>query len=169
MQHHVYYIVITTLHILAGIMWTGSLLFMSLLLVPALRTLENPPLMARLIQTVGRRYRVAGWISLGVLLVTGYLALNVRGISHAMLVDPAFWSSTFGQTLAWKLTLFAGVVGLSAAHDIMSGPRLRRLRETNPAAAERQRMLASWMGRVTLALSLLIVALGVMLVRGRPW
>jgi uncharacterized membrane protein len=163
------YILITLLHVLAAILWTGSLLFMSLLLVPALRRLDNPALMARMIQAVGRRYRVAGWISLGVLLVTGYFALMFRGITHATLVDPVFWSSPFGQTLGWKLALFAVVVGLSITHDLFSGARLRRRRETDPAGAERLRRTASWMGRITLVLSLVIVALAVMLVRGRPW
>lgn len=169
MSQHAFYILVTTVHILAAILWTGSLLFMSLLLVPALRSLKNPPLMAQLIQTVGKRYRVAGWISLGVLLVTGFLALSLRGIGIAALTDPDFWSSPFGQTLGWKLALFASVVALSLAHDLMSGSRLKALRETNPAAAERQRRLASWMGRITLVISLAIVLLAIMLVRGRPW
>ncbi len=169
MNHHLLYIVVTTLHVLAAIFWTGSLLFMSLLLVPALRSLKNPPLMAQMIQTVGKRYRIAGWISLAVLVVTGYAALSMRGIGVAMLTDPAFWSSPFGQTLGWKLALFASVVGLSLAHDLMSGSRLKVLRETNPAAAERQRRIASWMGRITLILSLALVILAIMLVRGRPW
>lgn len=169
MTSRVLYIAITTLHILAATMWMGSLLFMSLLLVPALRKLENPPLMARLIQAVGCRYRVAGWISLGVLLATGYLALSFRGIGHAMMLDTAFWCSPFGRTLGWKLALFGGVIGLSLAHEVLSGPRLQRLREQNPAAAERQRRIASWMGRITLVLSLFIVVLAVMLVRGLPW
>jgi len=169
MNHHTLYILVTTLHVLAAILWTGSLLFMSLLLVPALRSLKNPPLMAQLIQTVGKRYRVAAWISLGILLVTGYVALSLRGIGHGLLLDAAFWSSPFGQTLGWKLVLFATVVALSLAHDLMSGSRLKVLRETNPAAAERQRRIASWMGRITLVVSLAIVFLAIMLVRGRPW
>ena len=64
MGSHVTYLAVTLLHILAAMMWVGSLLFMSLLLVPSLRAMKDPPLMARLIQTVGTRYRVAGWISL---------------------------------------------------------------------------------------------------------
>ncbi|MCP5426395.1 MAG: CopD family protein [Gammaproteobacteria bacterium] len=169
MGSHVTYLAVTLLHILAAMMWVGSLLFMSLLLVPSLRAMKDPPLMARLIQTVGTRYRVAGWISLGVLLVTGCLALSFRGIGHEVLLDMSFWSTPFGETLGWKLLLFVGVVLLSAAHDVMSGPKLRRLREEDPAAAERQRRMASWMGRITLILTLGIVVFAVMLVRGRPW
>ena len=82
MGSHVTYLAVTLLHILAAMMWVGSLLFMSLLLVPSLRAMKDPPLMARLIQTVGTRYRVAGWISLGVLLVTGCLRSVWRAVSR---------------------------------------------------------------------------------------
>jgi len=36
-------------------------------------------------------------------------------------------------------------------------------------ARARARKIASWLGRITLLLSLIIVFLGVMLVRGNPW
>ena len=61
------------------------------------------------------------------------------------------------------------MVGLSLIHDLIAGPRLRRVREDEPERARRYRRTATWLGRITLALSLLITLLAVMLVRGRPW
>ena len=61
------------------------------------------------------------------------------------------------------------MVGLSLIHDLIAGPRLRRVREGDPERARRYRRTATWLGRITLALSLLITLLAVMLVRGRPW
>lgn len=168
-MQHTLYILTTTIHVLAATLWVGSLLFMSLMLVPALRAMGNPALTARMIQAVGKRFKWIGWGCLLVLLVTGFTNLTARGISHAMLADAAFWQSAFGETLAWKLALFAAIIVLSLVHDLVAGPRLRRLRETDPAKADTYRTMASWLGRITLFASLVITVLAVMLVRGRPW
>jgi len=168
-MNHPLYIIYTSIHIIAAIIWVGGLAFMSLMLVPALRELGNPALMARLIQAVGKRFKTIGWICLVTLLITGFLNLTARGFSHTALVSHEFWSSPFGETLAWKLVLFAVIIALSLIHDFVAGPRLRSLRETNPDKAGMYRRMASWIGRVTLLLSLIITILAVMMVRGRPW
>jgi uncharacterized membrane protein len=168
-MNHALFLLSTTLHILAAIIWVGGLMFMSLMLVPALRAMGNPALMARMIQAVGKRFKWIGWTCLVVLLVTGFTNLAARGISHRMLTTRDFWASSFGETLAWKLVLFAGVITLSLTHDLIAGPRLRQLRESDPMRADRYRRTASYLGRITLVLSLLITILAVMLVRGRPW
>jgi len=171
-MQHIAYIVSTTIHIIAATIWVGSLIFMSLILVPALRSMKDPALMTRLIQGVGRRYKWIGWMSLILLLLTGYLNLHFRGITMTMLGNRDFWNSAFGETLAWKLILFAVVLVLSLLHDTVIGPGSRaRLPggEMDLAKAARYRKLATFMGRLTLILSILIVILAVMLVRGRPW
>jgi putative copper export protein len=142
---------------------------MSLALVPALKEMKDPPLMASLIQSVGRRYRRLGWTCLFVLLITGYINLTARGFSHASLRTREFWTSPFGETLSWKLWLFALLILLSLAHDVSSGPRLQSMRKTHPEKAERYRKAATWMGRTTLIISLIITLLAVIMVRGRPW
>lgn len=168
-MNHSLYVMSTALHIIAAILWVGGLLFMSLMLVPALRALGDPALTARLIQAVGKRFKVVGWTCLMVLLITGCLNLYARGISHAMLGSADFWRSDFGETLAWKLVLFLVIIVLSLVHDLVAGPRLRALRVTDPERADGYRVMASWLGRITLILSLIIIVLAVTLVRGRPW
>jgi len=165
------YFISTTTHILAAIIWVGGMLFMSLMLVPALRQMGNPGLTARMIQSVGRRFRWIGWGCLLVLIITGFLNLHARGISWPVLTSPDFWSSSFGKILAWKLWLFGGIVLLSVVHDGVIGPKYRALVQSPvPAArADGYRKAASWMGRLTLALSVVVVILAVMLVRGLPW
>lgn len=170
-MNHTLYVASTFVHILAATFWIGSMLFFAVVLIPALRAQGNPALTARLVMAVGPRYRSIGWIALVTLIVTGLLNLHARGISHAMLADPVFWQSAFGQTLEWKLSLFGTVLVLSILHDGLIGPRFRKLVAANgdPASTERYRKIASWMGRLTMILSIVIVLLGVMLVRGRPW
>jgi copper resistance protein D len=168
-MNHPLYIISTSIHIIAAIIWVGGLVFMSLMLVPALRAMGNPALTARLIQAVGKRFKWVGWICLATLLITGFINLTARGFSHASLVTREFWTSPFGETLAWKLGLFVIIVTLSLVHDFIAGPRLRTLRESNPVKANTYRIAASWMGRITLILSVIITLLAVMMVRGRPW
>ena len=170
-MNHTLYVVFTTIHIVAATMWVGGLLFMSLILIPSLRKLNDPGLMSRLIQGVGQQYRWVGWISLLILVITGYLNLYYRGIKPDILFSNEFWSSPFGETLGWKLVVFAFVIFLSLIHDIIVGPRYRYYNKSteHETQAFRYRAAASWIGRVTLILSLVIVALAVMMVRGRPW
>lgn len=170
-MQHTFYIVSTTIHIIAATVWVGSLIFMSLILVPALRSMKDPALMSRMIQGVGRRYKWIGWISLIVLLITGYLNLHFRGITMTMMSMSTFWDSSFGKTLAAKLILFAIIILLSLVHDFIAGPKLRALYSAGEGLARQShyfRNLASWLGRLILIISLVIVVLAVMLVRGIP-
>lgn len=170
-MHLPMYILSTSIHVIAAMIWVGGMLFMTLMLIPALRKLGDPALMARLIESVGTRFKVIGWGCLVTLLVTGYTNLLSRGFHHAVLGSQEFWQSSFGELLAGKIGLFVGIIALSLAHDTVVGPRFRRLRR-DPAAAksvERYRKAASWVGRLTLVLSILAVLTGIMLVRGRPW
>lgn len=170
-MNHALYILTTAVHVISATIWVGSLIFMSLILVPALRSMRDPPLMSRLIQGVGRRYKRVGWISLALLLISGVMSLHFRGITWAMLTGREFWETPFGETLYWKLFLFILVLLLSVLHDAVIGPGSRNAARGNEFErnAARYRKAATWMGRLTLVLSVIIVILGVMLVRGRPW
>jgi len=171
-MNHTLYIISTFLHIVTAIFWTGSMLFMTLVLVPSLRAENSPGLIARMLAVVGTRYKRYGWAALVVLVITGWLNLHARGVSNAMLVNRDFWEGTFGTTLAWKLMFFVAVIVLSILHDGFIGPRFRRFSSPDhqdKVKAEKFRFLASWMGRLTLLLSLVITALAVMMVRGVLW
>jgi putative copper resistance protein D len=167
MQHSLY-VVTVFIHILFATLWVGGMLFMSLMLIPALRAQGDPRLTATLIRAVGKLFHRWGWAALGILLLTGLALLHFRGISHTQLGSADFWKSNFGATLAWKLFFYTLVAAFSVVHDVSAA---RQAKKTDPdrAAVSRARKTASWLGRVTLLLSLIIVFLGVMLVRGNPW
>lgn len=65
----------------------------------------------------------------------------------------------------WYWCRFSGSGG-SAFHDFYLGPRAARLLKADDPGAESMRRVASYAGRVTLLLSLIILALAVLLVRG---
>lgn len=168
---HGWYIASIALHITAACLWVGGMLFLVLVLVPALRRLPDRALAVLLIRETGRRFRSVGWATLGVLVVTGTTNLLARGVSAATLVSPDFWRSPFGSVLAFKLGIVLTILILSSVHDFYVGPRASEALRGQPdhPNALRLRAMATWMGRLNLLLALVVVVCGVMLVRGRPW
>lgn len=160
------------LHILAATVWVGGQLFVALVLVPIARPLP-PDKRAMLLDAVGLRFRLVGWIAIGVLVVTGVANVALRGVTWDMVASGQLLESRFGQLLAIKVAVVALMAALTAYHDFALGPRsVRVLQQATPeslAHAERLRRRASWLARLGVLLALVIVALGVALVRGLPF
>jgi len=152
----------------AACAWLGGMLFLVLVVVPTLRAPALAAHAATAFKVIGERYRTMGWATLLVLVVTGVTNAALRAGSAAGLADSAWWATPFGRLLAAKLALVAIVLGLSAVHDFVVGPRAGRLMLEAPdrPGTARWRMAARWMGRINLLLALAIVALAVRLVRG---
>jgi uncharacterized membrane protein len=170
MSAHAIYVLSVFLHITAAIVWLGGMLFLVLVIMPALRGPGFRETRLSLVTAVGKAFRPIGWACLIVLGVTGFVNLHFRGMS-AILSETSFWRGSFGQVLAAKLVVVALLLALSAAHDFWVGPRALSAAEQQPGSADhiRWRLCATWMGRLTALLALLAVLLGVLLVRGRPW
>lgn len=159
------------LHILSAAVWIGGMVFFGVVLVPVIRRPESQGVAASLVQLTGLRFRLAGWLCLAILFLTGFFNLFYRGFAWADLRSGRLWEGAFGRALSLKLLLFGVVLMLSIVHDFSIGPRateLWRTDSTSPQAGKLRRQ-ASWIGRLNLLLALLIVALGIMLVRGWPW
>lgn len=158
-------------HILAAMVWVGGMLFLALVVVPAARTLP-PAERSALFHLVGPRFRTVGWACIGLLLVTGVVNSAYRGVTWANLFTPELWASDFGRVLALKLGVTTVMLVLSAFHDFVLGPASVRAHEPGEARPSVEalalRKRASWLGRITTLLALVVVALGVMLVRGVP-
>ena len=163
------YLLCITLHLVAAATWLGGMLVFVLVLIPALRSESVRAVAPALVQEIGLRVRSVGWLSLVTLATTGVLQLAWRGVSFADLRRP-------GPTGAWerlllaKLALFGVLVVLQAVHDFRIGPRAGRIAHERPGSpeAERARRLAGWLGRTSFALTLAIIGLAVLLVRGLP-
>ena len=134
------------LHLVAAITWIGGMLFIALVVVPVTRAIPDPPLRARLVREIGRRFRTIGWIALGLLAATGLLNVWLRPF--------LLWSPRFH----WKLGLVILALILSAVHDFVVGPRAGA-----PGADPSARVRASWVGRANVLVVLAIVLLGLSL------
>lgn len=165
-----FYSVSVWLHILSATVWIGGMAFLVLAVVPVTRQPEFRGLAATLIRLVGQRFRVIGWICLGLLAVTGFANLAFRGFTLESLWTGTLFSGDFGRTLAVKLVLVAAILSLSVLHDFVIGPRASALLQSDPGSpdAARLRRAAAWLGRINLLLAIVVVALAVLLVRGIP-
>ena len=153
---------------MAAAAWLGGMLFLVLVVVPALRKPALAANAASAIRILGERYRTVGWATLLVLVVTGTANVAFRAGSFRGIRETEWWATPFGRTFAAKLTLVGLVLVLSAVHDFAIGPRAGRLMLEAPEhpTTARWRTAARWMGRINLLLALAIVALAVRLVRG---
>jgi copper resistance protein D len=159
------YFVNVSIHVLAALLWLGGMFFLAAVGAPVLRKVEPPALRAQLFNALGTQFRTVGWITIGVLLVTGVLNLHFRGLLRADLwVNPAFWSSGYGQALAWKLGAVTIMVGVSAIHDFVHGPAASRLVPGSPEALA-MRKRAAWLARINAVVGIILVLAAVRLSR----
>jgi copper resistance protein D len=167
---HALYLVSVWLHVLAATLWLGGMLFLVVAVVPVLRRMERGSA-AALMHSVGVRFRAAGWVCFALLLLTGAFNLAVRGVRWADLMRAEFWDSPLGRPLSVKLAAFALVLVLSAWHDFWVGPRATQVAHEDPTGPEAQglRRRASRIGRANVLLALVLVACGVVIVRGWPF
>ncbi len=125
------------LHLIFAIIWTGSLVALPLLFIPVLKKSDD---YAKYMDLIGYRLRITGWLSLGVLLLTGTYLLLDRGLYKNPLMHA-------------KLTLYVLLAVITAVHDFL-GPRLG-LSKIN-----------RYLGRVMLLITLFIILLAVAMLRG---
>ncbi|HEV2357541.1 MAG TPA: CopD family protein [bacterium] len=166
----VWYILVVSLHILAACVWIGGMAFLAAAVLPVLRRPTYETVAASLIHAVAVQFRWIAWAALGLLVATGIANLHFRGYGWAEVRNGSVWQSGFGRVLGVKLVLVALILVISAWHDVVVGPRFTLAAREDPRSSRTRRLrrLAAWIGRLMLILSVAIVALGVMLVRGVP-
>ncbi len=166
------YLASVWIHIIAATIWIGGLFFIVLVVVPWLRKGGESGVNAGVfLRETGERFRFVGWVCFALLLATGTFNLWVRGVRLSSLADVEWWASPFGAAVGLKLAAFAVVIAVSVVHDFMIGPRATAAIRRDPRSAEAAslRRRASLLGRLNGLLALVLVALGVVLVRGWPW
>ena len=125
------YYINVSVHRLAAFLWLGDMFFLAVVGAPVLRRVEPP--------TLRKELRVVGWIAISVLLLTGLGNLHLRGLlMSSVLGSTGFWSSSYGKTLAVKLSAVLVLLVVQAVYDFIYGPRSGRL---DPAAVRLARGL----------------------------
>lgn len=152
------YIISIYLHVVFAAFWIGGMLFLPLVLMPALR--NNTEKVALLYKT-GVRFRLYGWLALIGLTITGLLNMHAKEMpfSREFLVE-----NSYGSLLGLKLLLFAVILLIQGLHDFYLGKQVVKQMQQNENNS--LRIAARWSGRLNLFLTLVIVFLGVALSRG---
>ena len=146
-------------HILSAIFWIGGMLFLTLVVVPFLSTIQDPREKSKIYQTVGKKYRLYGWVAILTLLTTGPIILyKLYGLSMQDVFTPAVHATGFGKALAIKLFFVTVIVLSSLFHDFYLGPKAR----TSPKIS----FFARLFGRSNLIIALIIVIFAVILRTG---
>ena len=143
------------LHIIGVSFWIGGMLFLPLVLLPAIK---NHPDRSNLLMTTGLKFRFFGYIVMALLLITGISNAYLRGIdlSWKFLII-----SRYGKLLITKLILFLTILAVSLIHDIQARKRLLSEEENR-----KFKIIARWSGRILLIVSLVMAYIGVVLSRG---
>lgn len=169
MTRHLLYSLSVWLHILGACAWVGSMLFFAAVFVPLLRRPELRAKSHELVRMVAPRFHRLGWISMLVLVLSGLINTRFRISGWMEVLSPGFWTTSFGKILGYKLALVLVVLIATLVHR---PPAEDDGTAQDPAALarlEQHRRKASYLGRLVMLLSLVILLLAVALVRGPFW
>lgn len=161
-----FYFINVTVHVFAALLWLGGMFFLAVVGAPVLRSVEPPELRALLFRRLGEQFRIVGWISIAILLITGTLNLWFRGmLSLEVLGSGEYWSTRYGRSLAWKLGAVTAMLIVQAVHDFIVGPAASRVAPGTPQAlAARKR--AALLARLSAVFGIIVVIAAVRLARG---
>lgn len=165
----VLYLLAVYTHIVAAIVWVGTNIVLAVAVVPHLRDPELRGPVLALLRSAGPRLSRIGWSALAALLVTGTFNLYVRGyLTTDAMMSAA--SNPIGIAVLLKILGMSFVIALNVAHDLRWGPAAADAIERDPRGLQpetiRLRSLARYAGRFGTLVSLVLVAAGVVIVRG---
>jgi putative copper export protein len=142
------------LHVLGVVTWIGGLVWQAHVLAPLARRGEM-----RLFTEAVRRARPITWIAVSVVALTGFYNVTQLGPLEQVMQSGA------GLALAGKFGLVLAAVAMAAQRDFAHVPRLGRAVAgggEDPVAVLRA---IAWLDRLTLALAVAIVYLGLFVSR----
>lgn len=110
-------IIVRWLHLVAAFTWLGGLIFMNVVLSPAVAAKGIPPQFVRLMGMM--RFRTFAWASIAVLVVTG----TINTIAN---LGPAknFITTPYGVVLLIKILLAALMIVITVENSLILGPKL---------------------------------------------
>lgn len=112
---------------LSGAIWVGGTIFLIAVAVPYARSLGDERRTAAA-GAIGRRFRPVAWTAMAGLVLSGLYMLQKLGY-----LDGGLTSTSNGRLMLAKLVTVALLIGLSAVHDFVLGPRLERGASTSSA------------------------------------
>ena len=140
------------LHILAATIWVGPQVFLFVAAVPAVRTVEDAQVRARIMRVLTTRFGYLAWGAMLVLVVSG-----IGNLFEIAPVDPGDINDiNYGTIFMVKMGLVIATVILTALHSFVIGPGMLRAQEsaTDEALLAPARRLSIGISGANLLLSL---------------
>ena len=150
-----WYYITVWLHIIGGAFWIGGMLFLPLVLLPGIK---DHPDRKKLLMATGLKFRFYGYIVLGIVFITGVLAIFFRGISFS---SQSFTESRYGALVSLKVILFVTMLMLSLFHDLLVDKKT----VTQMPEDQTLKMIAKWTGTILLIMSVVMAYVGVVISR----
>ncbi|WP_089940465.1 CopD family protein [Candidatus Entotheonella palauensis] len=161
---------IVWLHLLGAMIWVGGLVFLVLVVGPALKRATSVREHLRLGLNVEGRFRAVMWPAVGVVLLTGLF--NVINLLYATSLSGGSLPPMFTRMLALKIGLVVVMVILQAVDQlVVRSKRIEGLKNLAPEATALSaplltwQRLSQWLGLVIMVLAIAVVWLGVTLAR----
>src|SRR5512140_2002428 len=111
------------LHLLATVTWIGSLVSISILILPVSARALQPVDELALLDGIQKRLEPIAWFSVSLLIATGLFQMSVNPHYNGFLSTSGQWA----LALLAKHTLVASLIAVSAVHTWDVLPSLRRL------------------------------------------
>lgn len=165
-----FHALIVWLHLLGAVIWIGGLVFLVLVVGPALKRAASVREHLRLGLNVEGRFRAVLWPAVGVVLLTGLY--NVMNILYAMSLSGGSMPPTFARMLVLKIGLVLVMIILQAIDQLVVRPkRIAGLKILAPEVTALPAPLLKWqqlsqrLRVVIMVLAVAVVWLGVSLTR----
>lgn len=110
------------LHMLATVLWLGSLVAVTLLVLPAARRSLDTKSQSQLLEAIQHRLDPLGWFSLALLLITGLFQMSANPNYEGFLAISGQWAIS----ILVKHIFFGGMILVSAAQTWWLLPSIRR-------------------------------------------
>ena len=108
----------TFVHLLAASAWLGGIIYVILVFLPVLKTLE-PSAAGKLMGLTAKRFSILAWVSVGFLIVTGLMQLNSDALFD--------FSTDYGTFLTLKLITVVIMITIGLYITYILAPKIRKL------------------------------------------
>lgn len=146
------------LHMLATVTWIGSLVAISILVLPAARKTLKPIEQLSFLEAMQKRLEPIAWFSMGLLVVTGLFQLSASPHYDGFLSTSGQWSIAI--LVKHSLAVIMVVVSAIQTWEVLPAIRrgLMRAEKADPAELARLQRNETLLLRINLILAMLILA-----------
>ena len=109
--------IITRLHLLAAMYWTGAIMLLAIVASPLVDRIRPPSFQRTFARRLWQTAHLSMWVAIVILLGTGAYLARAAGLVGRDVITLGFWMRPIGI----KLALVGAMIVLSLIHDMLLG------------------------------------------------